>query len=146
MRGKIVLLIGIVVLITNIVGCQKDSRMSVTSSQKIAQSETQSPMESSQNTVTSKENKSTDIKDSESEADTDKEKAIDMVVKKFNFTYNKDTEDYSQKEESYNVILIAQGYDEKGRYEIRISPSDYPLSVYTYCYVDLKNGTITAEP
>ena len=30
----------------------------------------------------------------------------------------------------------------QGRFEVRISPSYYPLSVINYCYVDLKNKTV----
>lgn len=89
---------------------------------------------------------SIDAKDSNVDSNKDENKAFDLVIKKFNLSYNKTSDDYSPKGELYNVVLIGNGFDEKGRYEVRICPSDYPLSIYTYCYVDLKMGTITTKP
>ena len=85
------------------------------------------------------------IEDSDEEAAAEKQ-AIDLVIENFHLTYNVDTEDYSQEGKSYTVVLLAYGFDDYGRYEIRICPSYYPLSVFTYCYVDLENGTVYSEP
>lgn len=153
MRKNIILLGGIFVLIISIVGCQSNNKIVrkkpiPTNNPKATLFATQKPIDRNQSTVTPKENinASTDIKDAKDKVDAEQKKAIDLVVKELKLSYNKHTDDYSQKGKSYNVFLIPYGSDKNGRYEIRICPSFYPLSVYNYCYVDLKNGTITTEP
>ncbi|WP_239616842.1 hypothetical protein [Cohnella mopanensis] len=72
-------------------------------------------------------------------------KAMEIVARSIKATYNKETDDYSIEGESYNVILIPFGFVESGEYEVRVCPSYYPLSVFNYYLVDLKEGTIREE-
>lgn len=77
---------------------------------------------------------------------TAKQKAIALVMKDRKLTYNQANDDYSVEGKSYTVKLKCLGFDENGRYEIRISPSYYNLSVFHYCYVNLKNETVSVRP
>lgn len=68
-----------------------------------------------------------------------------IIVEKENLIYlEKDKCFYNKKDETY-VILKNIGFDNEGRYEVRMSPADYPLSVYKYLYVDLFTKTIYEE-
>lgn len=69
-------------------------------------------------------------------------KAAELVIQYKKLMYNSETDDYAVPGKSYRVKLMAGGFDENGRYEIRICPSYYPLSVFNYCYVDLKNEVV----
>ena len=132
MAKKIVLLAGLAILLTNIVGCQK-----------LNPSENQKHVKTNNSTIS--ETKATNRIESEFSDEEAREKAIDLVVKKFDLTYNEETDTYTQKGSQESLQLVANGFDENGRYEIRICPSDYPLSVYSYCYVDLENGTVYTD-
>lgn len=74
--------------------------------------------------------------------ETAKQKAIELVMRDRKLTYNEATDEYSREGKSFTVKLKAFGFDANGRYEIRISPSYYTLSVFSYCYVDLRNETV----
>lgn len=78
--------------------------------------------------------------------DTAEKLALDLVIENQKLIYNKETGDYSQDGKAYTVLVKPHGFDERGRYEVRISPSYYSLSVFSYCYVDLKNKTVSIEP
>ena len=71
--------------------------------------------------------------------------ATELVIRDQQLTYNPKTEDYTPKGKSYTVLIMPQGFDEKGRYEIRLCPKDSPLSVYDYCFVDLEKRTVVEE-
>lgn len=78
--------------------------------------------------------------------DTAEKKAIELVVKDQKLIRHKNSDDYTPEGDTYDVKLFPYGFDEKGRFEVRVCPSDYPLSVYSYCYVDLKLDTVAVEP
>lgn len=74
-------------------------------------------------------------------------KAIELVKKKHSAKYNTSDNSYSIDDNpSSSVVFKSFGKDEKGRYEIRICPSYYPLSVFNYCYVDINTGKIEEKP
>jgi hypothetical protein len=76
------------------------------------------------------------------DVDTAEEIALDLVIENQKLIYNRETDDYFQEGKTYTVLLKPYGFDARGRFEVRISPSYYPLSVINYCYVDLKNKTV----
>ena len=72
--------------------------------------------------------------------------AMDLVIKELELTYIEETDEYSKEGISFTYLLKPFGFDEKGRYEVRISPSYYSLSVLHYCFVDLKDMKVYIEP
>lgn len=71
--------------------------------------------------------------------------AKNIIVEKENLIYlEKEKCFYNEKDETY-VMLKNIGFDKEGRYEVRMSPANYPLSVYKYLYVDLFTKIIYEE-
>lgn len=71
--------------------------------------------------------------------------AKNIIVEKENLIYlEKEKCFYKEKDETY-VMLKNIGFDKEGRYEVRMSPANYPLSVYKYLYVDLFTKIIYEE-
>lgn len=68
-----------------------------------------------------------------------------LIIEKENLTYMEKEKCFYNKNDGTYVILKTIGFDEYGRFEIRISPVDYPLSVYNYFYVDLLLNKIYEE-
>lgn len=82
----------------------------------------------------------------ESSVDVDMLTAMEVVIHNQKLIYNGSSQTYTPEGASYEVVLFPYGFNESGKYEIRIGSSDYPLSVYSYCYVDLESKSVTIEP
>jgi hypothetical protein len=71
--------------------------------------------------------------------------AIDLLVRSQKLVRDPKTGNYAQKGLAYELLLMPQGFDDKGRFEIRLCPDYYPLSGESY-YVDLKTGSVSTDP
>ncbi len=68
-----------------------------------------------------------------------------LIIETQNLIYVEEEKCYYNKKDETYIILKSIGFDEYGRFEVIISPVDYPLSVYNHFYVDLLTDKIYEE-
>lgn len=72
-------------------------------------------------------------------------KAKEIIAQKDKLLFINEKEAYYEANTCTYLLLKEIDFDEEGRFEIRVSPKEYPLSVYNYYHIDLRTREVFEE-